>query len=150
MTSDLASRDCGPCLSGADPVRLHLPRALSPLALDLIRARLRQGERTYGGPLRVGWAEAEIEAVQEAADLVAYLVAGRAPAGLLSDAVGLLEGVLRWHGRSTRYVGYNVEEDTMRTDPEVLEARGELRQALVALARLSARALSYSVSPPTL
>lgn len=111
--TDLAHHDCGPCLEGADPVRLHLPVQLSPTARDLVRARLRQGERTYGGPLRVGWPEASIEAVQEAADLVAYLVAGSAPKGLLSDAVWLLEGCLSWHGQTQSppvYAGYHVGE----------------------------------------
>jgi len=111
--TDLATRDCGPCLVGADPVELHLPRSLSPVARDLVVARLRQGERTYGGPLRVGWPEASIEALQEAADLVAYLVAGSAPAGLQLDAVAMLEGALRWHGQTLApagYAGYHVED----------------------------------------
>lgn len=109
--TDLAHHDCGPCLTGADPVALHLPRSLSPVARDLVLARLRQGERTYGGPLRVGWPEASIEAVQEAADLVAYLVAGSAPVGLQLDAVAILEGALRWHGQAPSpagYAGYHV------------------------------------------
>lgn len=111
--TDLATRDCGPCLVGADPVELHLPRSLSPVARDLVVARLRQGERTYGGPLRVGWPEASIEALQEAADLVAYLVAGSAPAGLQLDAVAMLEGALRWHGQTLApagYAGYHVAD----------------------------------------
>ncbi len=92
----LALRDCGPCDHGGARVRDVLPDYLPDDVRAVVLARLDAGEAQYGAPLRVGWAPAADEAVQEGADLVAYLVAGGAPAGLTLDAVRLTEGVLRW------------------------------------------------------
>ena len=70
----LALRDCGPSGPGA-PVRDHLPVHLSADARAVCLARLAHGEALYGAPLAIGWEPAPVEAIQEAADLVAYLVA---------------------------------------------------------------------------
>jgi len=91
---DLALRDCGPSGPGV-PVREHLPGHLSGDARSVILARLARGEAQYGAPLACGYEGADVEAVQEAADLVAYLVAAGARAGRVRDAVELLEALLR-------------------------------------------------------
>jgi len=91
---DIALRDCGPSGPG-QPVREHLPGYLSGDARAVILARLAHGEVEHGAPLAIGYEGADIEAVQEAADLVAYLVAAGARAGRVRDAVELLEALLR-------------------------------------------------------
>jgi len=91
---DLALRDCGPSGAGA-PVREHLPGHLSGDARSVIIARLARGEVEHGAPLAIGWEPAIVEAVQEAADLVAYLIAARAKPGRVQDASALLEALLR-------------------------------------------------------
>jgi len=96
----VALHDCGPCLTGWARVVDHLPVYLSPAARQVITVRLSQGEAMYGQPLRLGWGAAPIEAVQEASDLVAYLVSAGAPEGLLRDATALLEGVIRWQAQA--------------------------------------------------
>jgi hypothetical protein len=91
----LATVDCGPCDSGGEAVveRIgHLP----PAVRAGLRERLDMGEQAYGEPLRMGWPDAPIEAGQEALDLVAYLLAGSAPADLQAAAVALAERVLNW------------------------------------------------------
>lgn len=98
--SGIALQDCGPCLTGSARVVDHLPVYLSPAARQVITVRLSHGEALYGQPLRLGWGPAPIEAVQEAADLVAYLVSAGAPEGITRDASALLEGVLRWQARA--------------------------------------------------
>lgn len=97
---DIALQDCGPCLSGVGRVVDHLPGHLSATARQVIEVRLSHGAALYGQPLRLGWTPAPIEAVQEAADLVAYLVSAGAPEGLLRDASALLEGVIRWQAQA--------------------------------------------------
>ena len=87
--TDIALQDCGPCLSGAGRVVDHLPGHLSATARQVIEVRLSHGAALYGQPLRLGWAPAPIEAVQEAADLVAYLVSAGAPEGLLDAETNL-------------------------------------------------------------
>ena len=96
MTVDLALHDCGPCDTDGPAVRDHLPATLTPEARDFILTRLDHGERTYGAPLRIGWPKAIIEAVQEAADLVAYLRAANAPTDLIDRAAALHNDVVRW------------------------------------------------------
>ena len=90
----LALRDCGPSGPGA-PVRDHLPVYLSADARAVCLARLAHGEALYGAPLAVGWEPAPVEAIQEAADLVAYLVAAQAAPGRVRDAVELLNALMR-------------------------------------------------------
>ena len=92
---DVALHDCGPCDATGDPVRDHLPGYLSAESRAVILARLAHGQAHYGAPLRLGWAPAPVEAVQEAADLVAYLVAARAPEGIVRDASALLDTIMR-------------------------------------------------------
>jgi hypothetical protein len=88
----IALRDCGPCLSDGPRVIDVLPDSLTAPARAVLIARLDHGVVIYGAPLRVGWAPAGTEAVQEAADLVNYLLAmgAAAPAGALDLAVCLL------------------------------------------------------------
>jgi len=93
---DLALRDCGPSGPGA-LVRDHLPAYLSGEARAVVLARLAHGEALYGAPLAIGWEPAPIEAIQEAADLVAYFVAAGVPEGRLRDACALLNGAMA-HG----------------------------------------------------
>ena len=90
----LALRDCGPSGPGA-PVRDHLPVHLSADARAVCLARLAHGEALYGAPLAIGWEPAPVEAIQEAADLVAYLVAAQAGEGRVRDAVELLNALMR-------------------------------------------------------
>jgi hypothetical protein len=71
----LALADCGPCAGTGALVRDHLPADLSPEARAFILTRLAHGEAIYGAPLRVGWAPAGIERLQELCDAVAYSVA---------------------------------------------------------------------------
>ena len=73
--SALALADCGPCSGTGALVRDHLPASLSPEARALILTRLEHGALTYGAPLRIGWAPAGIERLQELCDAVAYSVA---------------------------------------------------------------------------
>ena len=96
MTVDLALYDCGPCDTDGPAVRDHLPATLTPEGRAFILTRLDHGERTYGAPLRIGWPEAIIEAVQEGADLVVYLRAANAPTDLIDRAAALHNDVLRW------------------------------------------------------
>ena len=93
---DLALHDCGPCDTDGPAVRDHLPEGLTPEARDVILSRLDSGEIEHGAPLRIGWPKAIIEAVQEAADLVAYLRAANAPADLIDRAAALHNDVVRW------------------------------------------------------
>ena len=90
----LALRDCGPSGPGA-PVRDHLPAHLSADARAVCLARLAHGEALYGAPLAIGWEPAPVEAIQEAADLVHYLVAAQAAPGRVRDAVELLNSLMR-------------------------------------------------------
>lgn len=90
----LALRDCGPSGPGA-PVRDHLPVHLSADARAVCLARLAHGEALYGAPLAIGWEPAPVEAIQEAADLVAYLVAAQAGDGRVRDACALLDALVR-------------------------------------------------------
>ena len=87
----IALRDCGPCLTDGPRVIDVLPVGLSVDAHGMMVTRLARGVEKYGNPLRVGYPGAGVEAVQEAADLVAYLLAmgDAAPAGALDKAVGL-------------------------------------------------------------
>ena len=71
----IALADCGPCSGTGALVADNLPFNLSADARRMVLTRLEHGALTYGAPLRVGWAQALIERVQEAADLVAYCVA---------------------------------------------------------------------------
>jgi hypothetical protein len=71
----LALADCGPCTGTGALVRDHLPANLSADARALILTRLEHGATTYGAPLRIGWAPAAIERLQELCDAVAYAVA---------------------------------------------------------------------------
>ncbi len=71
----LALADCGPCAGTGALVSDHLPSTLSPDARALILTRLEHGATTYGAPLRIGWAPAAIERLQELCDAVAYAVA---------------------------------------------------------------------------
>lgn len=93
---DLALHDCGPCDTDGPAVRNHLPAGLTPEARDIILSRLDSGEIEHGAPLRIGWPKAPIEAVQEGADLCAYLRAANAPADLIASAVALHNDVVRW------------------------------------------------------
>ncbi len=90
----LALRDCGPSGPGA-PVRDHLPAHLSADARAVCLARLAHGEALYGAPLAIGWEPAPVEAIQESADLVHYLVAAQAAPGRVRDAVELLNALMR-------------------------------------------------------
>ena len=90
----IALRDCGPSGPGA-PVRDHLPVHLSADARAVCLARLAHGEALYGAPLAIGWEPAPVEAIQEAADLVHYLVAAQAAPGRVRDAVELLNALMR-------------------------------------------------------
>lgn len=87
----IALRDCGPCLSDGPRVIDVLPAGLSVDAHGMMVTRLARGVAKYGNPLRVGYPGAGVEAVQEALDLVAYLLAlgDKAPAGALDRAVAL-------------------------------------------------------------
>ena len=69
---DRATRRCGPCVSGGEPVRDHLPAKLSPEARAAALARLDFGERKYGAVLCVGHENAEIDLMQEFLDGVIY------------------------------------------------------------------------------
>ena len=73
--SALALADCGPCSGTGALVRDHLPPTLSTDARALVLTRLEHGALTYGAPLRIGWAPAGIERLQELCDAVAYSVA---------------------------------------------------------------------------
>ena len=87
----IALRDCGPCLSDGPRVIDVLPAGLSVDAHGMMVTRLARGVVKYGHPIRVGYPGAGVEAVQEALDLVAYLLAlgDKAPAGALDRAVEL-------------------------------------------------------------
>lgn len=87
----IALRDCGPCLSDGPRVIDVLPAGLSVDAHGMMVTRLARGVAKYGNPLRVGYPGAGVEALQEALDLVAYLLAlgDKAPAGALDRAVAL-------------------------------------------------------------
>ena len=87
----IALRDCGPCLTDGPRVIDVLPAGLSVDAHGMLVTRLARGAVKYGNPIRVGYPGAWVEAVQEALDLVAYLLAlgDKAPAGALDRAVAL-------------------------------------------------------------
>ena len=87
----IALRDCGPCLTEGPRVIDVLPAGLSVDAHGMLVTRLARGVEKYKNPLRVGYPGAWVEAVQEALDLVAYLLAlgDKAPAGALDKAVAL-------------------------------------------------------------
>jgi hypothetical protein len=93
---DLALHDCGPCDTDGPAVRDHLPDGLTPEARAFILTRLDSGEIEHGAVLRIGWTKAIIEAVQEGADLCAYLRAANAPTDLIDRAAALHNDVVRW------------------------------------------------------
>lgn len=96
MTATLALADCGPCSGTGALVRDNLPPTLSPDARALILTRLEHGEQTYGAPLRVGWAVALIELLQEILDAVAYASADETmPAEDLAALVSLANRTTR-------------------------------------------------------
>ena len=80
-----------PKIAGRVRVIDVLPVGLSVDAHGMMVTRLARGVEKYGNPLRVGYPGAGVEAVQEALDLVAYLLAlgDKAPAGALDRAVAL-------------------------------------------------------------
>lgn len=89
----VALRDCGPSGPGARVID-HLPATLSPDARAVCVARLAYGAEHYGAPLALGWEPAVVEAVQEAADLVHYLIAARARPELIECAAALLNAIM--------------------------------------------------------
>lgn len=92
----IALADCGPCLSDGPLVRDHLPPTLSPQARALCLTRLEHGAQVYGAPLRVGWAVALIELLQEILDAVAYAAADETmPAEDLAALVSLANRTTR-------------------------------------------------------
>jgi hypothetical protein len=93
---DRATRRCGPCVSGGEPVRDHLSDRLTPEARAFVLARLDRGEADYGTQLLIGWPGAIIEAPQESGDLWAYLRAANAPKALIDRAADLHNDVLTW------------------------------------------------------
>jgi len=92
----LALADCGPCTGTGALVSDHLPANLSADARALILTRLEHGATTYGAPLRIGWAPAAIERLQELCDAVAYAVADpTCPAEDLAAIVSLCNRAIR-------------------------------------------------------
>jgi hypothetical protein len=89
MTVDLALHDCGPCLTAGPAVRDHLPPWLSPDVAAMMLRRMDRGAADYGADLVIGWEHALIEALQEALDLIIYLIAAGAPEGLIRDAAAM-------------------------------------------------------------
>lgn len=80
--------DCGPCTTGAEPVRDLLPALLPASLRAYMLTRLSHGERLYGAPLRVGWEPAEVELRQELADAAGYAIAARRP--VVAVLIGLI------------------------------------------------------------
>ncbi len=139
--TDLATHDCGPCLTAGPAVRDHLPPWLSPEGRSFILARLDAGRARYGADLRIGWGPAPVELAQELADAVAYAVAGGLPEGLTRDLCAALDTALRLTHTQPR----PTKEPTMPDTPETTDTATDTNPDAEFFDRLAAAARDGSL-----